>query len=275
MKNILITGGDGFIGSNLYYHLKYKNRVVLYLGDVSREITIKNTFDTIFHMAANSDTLFDDNVEMMRNNINGFLNVIDFAKKNKSTLVYASSAALYGNGKVPMKEDQKLYPLNAYSYSKYIQDLIAEKLFPRMHLVGLRYFNVFGMGEGKKGRSASMVWHIMEQIRKGERPKLFFDGEQKRDHVYIKDVVRATILAAKAESGIYNVGSGIPNSYNRIVDIINGIYKTDLEPIYFKNPYEEVYQNFTHADISKLKRATGYMPKYSLQEAIIEYAKNS
>jgi ADP-L-glycero-D-manno-heptose 6-epimerase len=131
------------------------------------------------------------------------------------------------------------------------------------------------MGESKKERSASMVWHLLKQMRDGKRPRLFFDGEQKRDHVYIKDVVDATILATKADSGIYNVGTGVANSYNRIVEIINEILKTDYEPLYSKNPLEEMYQNYTQADISKLHKAVGYSPHYSLQEAIKDYAKNS
>jgi ADP-L-glycero-D-manno-heptose 6-epimerase len=143
-----------------------------------------------------------------------------------------------------------------------------------MHIVGLRYFNVYGMGESKKGRSASVIYQLIQQMKEGSRPKLFFDGEQKRDHVYIKDVVSATILATKAGSGIYNVGSGVANSYNRIVDIINEILGQELEPLYSKNPYEKTYQNYTQADISKFHKEVGYVPKYSLKEGIKDYVKN-
>ncbi|MFH0875685.1 MAG: NAD-dependent epimerase/dehydratase family protein, partial [archaeon] len=239
----LVTGGAGFIGSNLALELeKKKNEVVVadnllsgsennlkgFKGkfmkiDVSKHFELNEDFDAIFHEAAITDPRFGNDEETIRANIDGFKNIIELAKRKKAKLVYASTAGLYGNGNVPMKESQEKEILSAYGKSKLMMDELASRLFGKMHIVGLRYFNVFGPREKYKGRSASMIYHLAKQIKDGKNPRLFKWGEQKRDHIYVKDAVDATIKAVDAKSGIYNVGTGIATSFNELVKLLNQV----------------------------------------------------
>ena len=189
--------------------------------------------------------------------------------------MYASSAGVYGDGPSPMKENQPPKPLNTYAYSKFICDRVASTFFNKKNtpiIVGLRYFNVYGPGEHHKKKSASMIYQLYLQIKDNRRPRLFKFGQQKRDFVYVKDVASVTVKALTLKrSVILNVGTGIARSFNDIVKIINKTLKRRLSPFYFDNPYAKVYQNYTEADISKLKRIMDYKRFYSLEEGIKEY----
>src|SRR3989344_4716357 len=218
-QKALVTGGAGFIGSNLALELEKKGYEVIIADtlnpgkeqnlkglkaifrklDISRPFEIKERLDIIFHEAAITDPRFEDDKEMIRANLEGFKNVISLAQKNNAKLIYASTAGLYGNGPVPMKENQKKEILSAYAKSKLMMDELAEKYFDKMHIVGLRYFNVFGPREAHKGRPASMVYHLSRQIKGGKNPRIFKGGEQKRDHIYVRDAVEATIKAINAK----------------------------------------------------------------------------
>ena len=187
-------------------------------------------------------------------------------------MVYASTAGLYGNGHVPMREEQEKKILSAYGKSKLMMDNMAAGLFDKMHIVGLRYFNVFGPREAYKGRPASMVYHLGKQIKEGKNPRIFKWGEQKRDHIYVKDVVDATIKAIKAPSGIYNVGTGISTTFNDLTKILNGVLCTNLKQGYFDMPYDrKTYQNDTQADTTKAEKFLGFKAKWTLKEAIKDY----
>ena len=292
MKNMLITGGAGFIGSNLALELESKGNAVtilddyssaniqnlkgfkgeIYIGDESKLPEIEGKFDIVFHEAAITDTTFKDDKEMLRKNIDGFRKAIAFAKKNNAVLVYASSAGTYGNGKTPMKESQQPQPLNAYAFSKYAMDNMAMKEGKNLRIVGVKYFNVFGPGEKHKGKSSSMIYQLYKQMASGRNPRIFRYGEQVRDHVYIKDVVGATIKASEAkESGIFNVGSGEGTTFNRVIEHLNKAMKTTFKPEYFENPYKEAYQVHTHADISRITKVLGWKPKYSTKAGIADY----
>ena len=214
-KTWLITGVAGFIGSNLALELEKQNHQVTIADnfssghkeniqdfkgktlslDISQSFNIKDKFDTIFHQAAITDPRHDNDDETYYKNIEGFKNMIDLAKKNNAKLIYASSASLYGNKKTPMQEDQEKELLSAYAKSKLKMDEMTEELAKDMHIVGLRYFNVFGPRESHKGRPASMIYHLRKQMIEGGNPKLFKFGEQKRDHIYVKDVVKANLIA--------------------------------------------------------------------------------
>ncbi|MBI2135319.1 NAD-dependent epimerase/dehydratase family protein [Candidatus Woesearchaeota archaeon] len=292
----LVTGGAGFIGSNLALELeKLGNEVTavdnflsgnkdnlkgfngkIIEADVSdKDFMIDGKFDVIFHQAAITDPRYPDDEETYNKNINGFKNMIKLAQKNNAKLVYASTAGLYGNGKVPMREDQEKEILSAYGKSKLEIDRMAEKLFEKMNIVGLRYFNVFGPREKFKGRPASMVYHLAKQIRSGKNPRIFKFGEQKRDHIYVKDAVDATIKAANAKkSCIVNVGTGIATDFNELIKILNGILKTDFEPEYFDMPYDpKTYQADTQADTKKAEKLIGFRAKWELKEGIRDYMK--
>jgi len=214
-----------------------------------------------------------DQRKMMHNNVEGFRNLLDLAVRWGSRVVWASSAATYGRGPAPMKESQPAAPLNVYGYSKLAMERLAERYIERLKqpIVGLRYFNVYGPGEAHKGKFASMIGQLARQMRAGKRPRIFFDGQQKRDFVYIDDVVAANLAAmASKTSGVFNVGSGAAGTFNQVVEELNRVLRTDLQPDYFENPYD-FFQTWTEADLSQSRRALKYEPKFDLRRGIAAY----
>lgn len=289
----LVTGGAGFIGSNLALELESRGHEVIVLdnfltgnsenldgfkgeiikADVSQPFEVEKV-DAIFHEAAITDPRHPNDEETYEKNVLGFKRVIELAQKHGAKLVYASTAGLYGNGPTPMKEKQQKEILSVYGKSKWDMDLSAIKLCDSMHIVGLRYFNVFGPREKFKGRPASMIYHLGLQMKQGKVPRLFKHGEQIRDHIYVKDVVEATIKALDAESGIYNVGTGVGTSFNELLKTLNQVLDTNLEPEYFDMPYDpKTYQSNTQANTEKSENLDGFKAKFSLKEGIEDYFK--
>jgi len=299
---ILITGAAGFIGSNIALELqkKYPEARIVAVDDfrsgnfknlegfkgefLSGDLTdddflaflSKNyDFDAVFHQAAITDTTVSDQRLMVEVNTNAFVKLLKIAiERWNAKVIYASSAAVYGNCPAPMKEDGCLKPENVYGFSKLMMDNAAArflKLYPEATIVGLRYFNVYGYGEAHKGKFASMVYQLMMKMLRGEKPRLFKWGEQKRDFVYVKDAVKANLLALeRGVSGVYNVGTGRARSFNELVAILNSVLGTDFEIEYFDNPYD-FYQNYTEADLTKIRSALGYEPEWSLEEGVRDY----
>ncbi len=291
---VLVTGGAGFIGSNLALELEKnrhkvtivdnlfsgtENNLVDFKGkfmnsDISKQVKFPGEFDIIFHMAAITDPRYEKDEDMYEKNLNGFKLMLGLALKSNSKFVYASTANLYGNGPIPMREDQKKEIITEYGKSKLEMDEMAGGHFGKMHVVGLRYFNVFGPREAHKGRSASMIYHLYKAMREGRVPRLFEFGEQKRDHIYVKDAVNATIKAINAPSGIYNVGTGIATDFNELVEILNETLGTKLETEYFKMPYDpRTYQTNTQADTTSAEKNLGFRAGFSLKEGIKDYIK--
>lgn len=300
MKHILVTGAAGFIGSNLALELekKYPDAVIRALDDfrggcfknllgfkgdvLAYDVSDKswlsifeNTdpLDAIYHLASITDTTVLDERKMMYDNVEGFRNILDLASKHKADVVYASSAATYGSQANAMKESDAGAPNNVYGFSKWVLENLARTYQGKVKTVGVRYFNVFGPREYYKGHAASMIYQLTQQMLSGKRPRIFYDGEQKRDHIYVKDVVRGTMMAKDAkESTVVNIGTGKATSFNELIDAINEALGTDLAPDYFENPYD-FYQNFTQADVSHTKAMTGWECQYSVREGIIEYVR--
>ena len=212
---------------------------------------------------------------MMEVNYIGFKNVLEYCLKKKIKLIYASSAGVYGKTQnLPMQENQKLNPLNIYAYSKYLCDREVLKLTKKspIPIVGLRYFNVYGKGEKHKKKASSMIYQIYLQMKEGRRPRLFKYGEQKRDFVYIRDVVDATIKALNLNKVIIlNVGYGQARSFNEIISILNHYLRKNLKPYYIDNPYQEVYQDYTWADLGLTKKILKFLPRYPLEKGIEDY----
>jgi ADP-L-glycero-D-manno-heptose 6-epimerase len=300
MKRYLVTGGAGFIGSNLAFTLKeerkaevvvldnfssgnYKNLLGFYGDIIADDIQSRNWFDkagqvdAIFHEAAITDTTVHDQRKMMDANVDGFRNVLEFAlKAGVKRVVYASSAAVYGNGPTPMREDHVPAPENIYGFSKAIMDNVARE-FAAAHkditLVGLRYFNVYGPREYYKGHTASMMFQLYGQMKAGHRPRIFKFGEQLRDFVYVKDIVRGNLNALEAEkSCVCNLASGKPGNFNEVVEALNKALGTDLAPEYIDNPYS-FYQLKTHADLRQTKTLLNYRSEWGLAEGIADYVK--
>lgn len=290
---ILITGGAGFIGSNLALELQKNNNIMIidnfssgkkenlreFEGqavslDISKKFELKESFDLILHHASITETTFKPDEEMIRQNVDGFKNVLNLALKTNSDLIYASSAAVYGNGKTPMQENQDLQPLNAYAKSKVMIDEIAKGSFDRLKIIGLRYFNVFGPREKFKGKSSSMIYQFRNQLLAGKNPRLFKHGEQKRDHIYIKDIISANLAAIKSDkSGIYNAGTGVATTFNGLIKSLDGILGTKSRIEYFDNPITEVYQANTQADTRVAEKGLGFKPAFSLSGGIKDYMK--
>lgn len=300
MQNILVTGGAGFIGSNLTLALQAKHpdaRLVVvddfrsgnftnlegYRGDfvaadVSRldwQAQFKDqAFDVIFHEASITDTTVHDQFLQVRDNVESFRRLLEFAAPSHTPVVYASSAATYGIASARMSEDQPPAPANVYAFSKVQLDNLARsccRKHPSWKIVGLRYFNVYGPREAHKKAAASMIYQLYLQMKAGRRPRVFRAGEQKRDFVYVKDVVRMTIAAATVpRSNIYNCGTGQAFSFNEVIAELNKSLGTSLAPDYFENPYG-FYQSFTEADLTLARNELKCPPEYPPAAGIADY----
>jgi ADP-L-glycero-D-manno-heptose 6-epimerase len=300
MRNILVTGGAGFIGSNLTLALQerypeaqlvvaddfrsgdFRNlqgyRGDFVAADISRldwQTQFKDlTFDAIFHEASITDTTVHDQLPQTHDNVEGFRRLLDFAEPAQTPVVYASSAAVYGIASSRMSEGQPPAPANIYAFSKVQLDSLARlysRRNPAWRIVGARYFNVYGPREAHKKAAASMIYQLYLQMKAGKRPRVFRAGEQKRDFVYVKDVVAFTMNALSApHGGVYNCGSGEAFSFNQIIAELNRNLHTTLEPDYFENPYG-FYQPHTEADLTLSRAELKYCPRYSPATGIADY----
>src|SRR5438309_6358172 len=250
-SNFLVTGGAGFIGSNLALALQAKfpdARLTVnddflsgdfknlrgYRGDFVaqnlatldwREQFGDQKFDAIFHLASITDTTLHDQFVQVHDNVESFRRLLNFARPSNTRIVYASSASTYGPATAASVESNGAAPANVYALSKTIMDNVAmreAKENPAWIIIGLRYFNVYGPREAHKAVPSCMVYHLTQQMKAGQWPRIFKQGDQKRDFVYVKDVVEGSILALEAiQSGIYNLGSGQARSFNELVDVLN------------------------------------------------------
>lgn len=318
-SQIVITGAAGFIGSCLAEFLNSKGYENLLLVDdfshPEKEENYKSLkfsfaierdklfdwlksnqpkIDFFFHIGARTDTT-EFNYEIHRRlNIEYSEKVWNYCTENKIPIVYASSAATYGKGELGYKDSHEiveyLKPLNPYGISKNEFDKIAlnkkEDEQPP-HWFGLKFFNVYGPKEYHKRRMASVIFHSYNQILKNGFVKLFKshkpeyrDGEQLRDFIYVKDVIKVCYWLMKnadsVTSGLYNLGTGKARSFN---DLVKSTFKAldipaNIEYINMPEDIRESYQYFTEADMNKL-RSAGYVEKfYSLEEGIDDYVRN-
>ena len=248
--------------------------------------------EAVFHLASITDTTVADERAMLDANVEGFRPVLVSCVESETPLVYSSSAATYGSppegrDRVAFPESSAGQPNNVYGFSKWLlenahrsvaSDCAAAGLEPP-HVVGLRYFNVFGPGESRKGAMASMAYKLTNQILDGGRPRLFTGGEQARDQIFVMDAVECTLAAAEpgVTPGVFNCGSGRATSFNEIADAVrSGLGRTgdDAATDYFEMPpnVRAFYQDFTCADLSETQDALDWSPRFDPVSSIAEYA---
>lgn len=309
--NFVVTGGAGFIGANVVAALmrrypedhitvidSFKKSSFKNIQEACRRQLVgpfngtvltncsslpKHAIKAVFHLGAMTDTTEINEGSVIQQNSDHFAPLLEECINRRIRLVYASSAAVYGNprqarSKEPFPLDAAGWPLNVYGFSKWLMEKAHERSNHKLGIVGLRYFNVFGPGESRKQHMASMIYQLAMKMHAGGAPVIFEDGEQARDHIYIDDVVECTIAAAKDEIkyGIYNVGTGIPTTFNTMVDVLrkamnksSDLYKTDHKKIPLL--LEDGYQSFTCADISATIDGLKWKPKWTFEEAVKDY----
>lgn len=307
---IVVTGGAGFIGSNLISGLnrqgrddilvvddltdgtKFRNLVQCRIMDYRHmddfydalefEEGIPEKVDVVFHQGACTTTTEWDGRYMMDRNYTCSKLLLHYCLDNAIPFIYASSGAVYGTGTTFAEEPENEAPVNVYGYSKFLFDNYMRRVAaePRSQVAGLRYFNVFGPNEQHKHGMASVTWHFNRQVLKTGKVRLFRgnagfgDGEQRRDFIHVSDVVSVNLwlLEHPDVSGIFNVGTGQSRSFNDAAQaVIDWHGKGEIEYIDFPENLEGAYQSFTEADISRLRDA-GYRDEFmSLETGIRRY----
>ncbi len=311
----VVTGGAGFIGSNIVKELNRRGRTdILIVDDLKDGSNYKNLrglqfqdyrhkddfledlqddalgaqFHVIFHEGACSDTMEYDVNFMMRNNYEYSKALLHFSLRHGIPFLYASSASTYGSGLCGFREgDECEEALNPYAFSKLLFDRYVRRVMPgaKSPIVGLRYFNVYGPQEHHKGKMASIFYQLYHQIKETGKVQLFRgwgdidgvpvqDGEQRRDFVYVKDVVSMNLWfwEHKGPSGIYNCGPGHAHSYNEAAKaVIQAMGRGEITYRDFPEVLKGKYQNYTQADLTHL-RAAGYdLPFTEMEDAVKEY----
>jgi ADP-L-glycero-D-manno-heptose 6-epimerase len=328
----VVTGGCGFVGSNLVATLQRNDpschivvidsfrtgsHAVLveaceriaggpFAGEVIPEgvehfdwpsIYVERRPAAVFHLGAITDTTIDDEAVMIRENAgDSWRLLLETAADAEVPLVYASSAATYGTPpevaeRRAFEEPSAGQPENVYGFSKWLMECAHRRLTaerqaagePAPWIVGLRYFNVFGLGESSKGSMASMAYQLTQQVLSGGRPRLFADGSQTRDQVPVEDIVSITLAAAglgerkDPEPGVYNAGSGRGTTFEEVASAVRrglGVSDAECPTEYFEMPAHiaAFYQSFTLADMSRTKRGLGFTPGLEPADAIASYA---
>ena len=318
MSYYIVTGAAGFIGSrlvaglnrrgvreiivvdNLQQSEKMRNLVDCEIADYIDQAQLAETLEklegsieAVFHQGACSDTMESDGRYMMENNYAYSRRLLDWCQDEEVPFIYASSASVYGAGP-EFREDRKAErPLNVYGYSKFLFDQYVRGLSRTSQVAGLRYFNVYGPNEAHKGRMASVALHAWQQLHTEGKVKLFVgsggygDGEQRRDFVYVDDVVAVNLwlLERRDVSGIFNCGTGRAQTFNRLaVAVINAVNRTSMtlhdivakgliEYVPFPEALKGKYQSFTEADMSRL-RAAGYPGEFmNVEQGVAAYMK--
>lgn len=307
---IIVTGGAGFIGSNIVKTLneqgiddiivvdnlkngvKFKNIADCEISDyIDKEEFIERVKNgesfaknvtAIFHEGACSSTTEWDGKFMMENNYQYSRHLLHYCLDNRIQYLYASSASVYGSGSVFKESREYEEPLNVYGYSKFLFDQYVRRHASdaKSQVVGFRYFNVYGPREQHKGTMSSVAYHHSNQIQETGKVKLFEgydgygDGEQSRDFVYVGDAVDVNLwfMQNPDKSGIFNLGTGRSQPFNDVANaVINFYQKGEIEYIPFPDHLKGRYQSFTEADISALRQAGYDKPFKSVEEGVTEY----
>ena len=300
----IVTGGAGFVGSNLVRELNRRGHTdILVVDNLTRgekarnlaDLTLADYMDkqefrarldagtldlspeAVFHNGACSDTMEPDGRYMMANNYGDSRALLHWCLARKTPFVYASSAATYGASRAFVPEPANERPLNVYGYSKLAFDQHVRGLLPAVQspVMGLRYFNVFGPREQHKGRMMSVLHQLLRQLHEGGVCRLFEgtdgypDGGQERDFIHVSDIVAINLHFGSGgmAKGIVNAGTGLARSFNDIArTLVDQLGQGRIEYIPFPAELVGKYQSFTQADVSSL-RAAGYTAPFTTLEA--------
>ncbi|PSP27340.1 nucleoside-diphosphate sugar epimerase [Halobacteriales archaeon QH_2_65_14] len=292
-KHVLVTGGAGFIGSNLSNRLAGDNHVIAldncYLGtpeNLSDDVQfvdasvldddLPTDVDVVVHLAAlSSRSMLEDSPrEGCRVNVEGFVNVVEQAMDDGcDTFVYASTSSIYDDD-LPSSEDEQVVADTGYEAAMLSRERYGEyydQFYEDVSIAGMRFFSVYqgyGGAEGHKGEYANTVSQWAAKMDDGEQPVLWDDGSQTRDYTHVRDVVRAIELVADHRlSGVYNVGTGRNVTFNETVELLNDALGTDIDPVYESIPLKH-YNHQQRADPSKLREATGWEPAVAFEDGV-------
>ncbi len=286
MARILVTGGTGFIGSALAEKLFELNHEVIISG-TNNERKCKHTYflppncaglnkfktiDICFHQAAHNDTTDSDKDYMFSINCKFsseiFEQVVDLGCKK---IIYASSASVYGLSAPPHREDDEVTPANVYSQSKNILETLAKEFSEKKQIpvIGLRYFNVYGIGEKHKQKRSSMIYQMCKQALTTGKIKVFKWGDQTRDWISVEDVVDLNLLCLNYDkTDIFNAGTGVGTSINEIIETIKENIDKPIEVEYMDNPYGSFFQDHTKAYMGKAQELLNFKYKIDVKNGI-------
>lgn len=305
-KKIVITGGAGFIGSNIARKLAKDNQITildnfttgrrkniddlvangvsLIKDDIRNISALKRIFkgaDYVFHQAAIASVPLSIQDPVLANEVNltGTLNVLVAARDNNvGGVVFASSCAVYGDDPTPKKVETIIpKPLSPYAVTKVIGEHYC-RVFHEIYglsAVSLRYFNVYGPYQDPKSDYAAAIPKFIERFQHGKPPTIYGDGRQTRDFVFVEDVVAANILAAEKKNidgQIINIASGKDTTINAIVTKLIKLFKSGVKPVYEEERKGEI--KYSLADITKAGKLLGYAPKFNLESGLkktVEY----
>lgn len=291
-----VTGGAGFIGSNLIRELLSGGheacvvdnlhtgsmgnlaglpRVKVFRahsGDIG-SLPLPET-DTIFHFGMpSSSPMYNKDPTLADKTAAEFGKVLEYARAKDCRLVFASTSSLYGGLPTPQHEDMDVKPFDGYTESRAAMERLAAEHSRRhgLRCIGLRFFSVYGPGEKAKGTYANVLSQFLWSMLEGRRPVIYGDGTQTRDFVFVKDVTRACTLAMESsvKCGIFNVGTGVQTSMNGAVAALNSAMGKNVKPMYVKNPVKN-YVCRTQADCRKAVEALGFRAHYTVGRGIKE-----
>ncbi len=301
----LVTGGAGFIGSNLAERLVGEGHTVTVVDNLStgnlknlravkKKIKfikspvakiLKNKaikeFDGIYHYGIPSSTpIYRENPYLVGEAINEFIVILELAKREKCKLVYASSSSVYNGNPTPFTEDMPVLVKDLYTEARYAMERLSRLYYDwyKLRSVGIRFFSVYGPHEEAKKNYANLVTQFLWNAQKGEKAIVYGDGNQTRDFTYVKDIIEGCVLAMnneKVEHDIFNIGAGHQFTLNNMLEILEKNLNKKIEISHVPNPLQGyVYE--TWADTSKAEKILGFKSKYTLEQGlkeIIEYYK--
>lgn len=301
----LVTGGAGFIGSNMVERLVGEGHTVTVVDNLStgnlknlkavkkkikfikspvakilKNKTIKG-IDGIYHYGIPSSTpIYRENPYLVGEAINEFIVILELAKREKCKLVYASSSSVYNGNPTPFTEDMPVLVKDLYTEARYAIERLSQLYYDwyKLRSVGIRFFSVYGPHEEAKKNYANLVTQFLWNAKRGEKAIVYGDGNQTRDFTYVKDIIEGCVLAMnneKVEHDIFNIGAGHQFTLNKMLEILEKNLNKKIEISHVPNPLQGyVYE--TWANTSKAEKILGFKSKYTLEQGlkeIIEYYK--